>query len=324
MRMHHAVDGTDLSIITDEPKDFHGEATGPNPMQCFMTAVQGCDWEEACLIATDEMKIEGFSDPDVIAMSRVEALVNLDGFMGCQQESMDATDIMRYFSIQNNFKTNVPKATLEKLRQQVIKRCPMHRLLSDGGVEIQENYAVGDSLPAPTEAPTQASEGASMAFQLAIVSECGPLYQMVSTMVDKDSGEGTTDKCMRFQVAEPVEDGGTGKGANPMHHLMAGLTGCMNNLSTVIALEMDIAVKDWAQTTWTSTMEINLDGYMGVTNNAMKASDIYRSMTVNAVFTGPVTQEQVDTIKAKTLTRCPITRIFESAGVHVIGSWTKQ
>merc|ERR1719409_2706383 len=129
------------------------------------------------------------------------------------------------------------------------------------GCRVDVQYSAGtDQFPGPKAPPKDAAKGATVREKMGVLSVGGPEYHMNAVRTDHDAADRRPGMC--FVVAEPQEDGGTGKGANPMHHLMAALTGCLHEQSIVVAEEL--GVKDWGHIVWSTSFDVNLDGYLGV------------------------------------------------------------
>lgn len=118
-----------------------------------------------------------------------------------------------------------------------------------------------------------------------------------------------------FSVDEPIEDGGTNTGPNPMHHFVASLAGCQNEQAQVVAEELgfemngvDIKVE----------VELNLDGFMGV---AEDSSGCFQRVGFNACVSG-ISAEQAAELGKRVDARCPVLSLLRSAGVRIQTAWT--
>ncbi len=120
-------------------------------------------------------------------------------------------------------------------------------------------------------------------------------------------------------LAEPVEDGGSGKGPNPMEALISSFAICEFEQSLVIAKEK--GVKNWVLDMDASLL-VNLDGYMNK-SPGMHAKDVFVKMKHDATITTEADQATIDKIFEETVTRCPLTRLFSDAGAGLEGKWTK-
>ena len=64
----------------------------------------------------------------------------------------------------------------------------------------------------------------------------------------------------KVQVDEPVEDGGSNSGPNPMQYFASSLASCQNEQAQVVAEELSL---DISKIEITLEIDLNLDGFMG-------------------------------------------------------------
>jgi uncharacterized OsmC-like protein len=124
-----------------------------------------------------------------------------------------------------------------------------------------------------------------------------------------------TGTAWKFQVDEPVEDGGSDSGPNPMHHFVASLAGCQNEQAQVVAEEMGIVAD---QIEFSIEVELNLDGFMGITNDS---TGCFRQVRCNAVIQG-VEAAQAAALGARVDQRGPILSLLRSGGAEIHTNWT--
>ncbi|MFB0926125.1 MAG: OsmC family protein, partial [Vicingaceae bacterium] len=74
-----------------------------------------------------------------------------------------------------------------------------------------------------------------------------------------------TDTEFTLQLDEPVEEGGTNSGANPMQYFAASLAGCQNEQAQVVAEELAVKLSKI-----NIDLEIDLDlaGFMGTSDHS--------------------------------------------------------
>ena len=123
-----------------------------------------------------------------------------------------------------------------------------------------------------------------------------------------------TGTAWKIQVDEPVEDGGGDSGPNPMQHFAASLAGCQNEQAQVVASEMGLVAD---QIEITIEIELNLDGFMGVTNDS---TGCFRQVRFNAVVYG-VEAAQVAALGERVDRRCPILSLLRSGGAEIQSNW---
>lgn len=119
------------------------------------------------------------------------------------------------------------------------------------------------------------------------------------------------------QVDEPVEDGGSNSGPNPMQYFAASLASCQNEQAQVVTEELSL---DISKIEITLEIDLNLDGFMGVTDHS---KDCFKRASLSAIVHGELTSEQVSQLGEKVDNRCPILSLLRSSGCVIISSWTK-
>ena len=125
-----------------------------------------------------------------------------------------------------------------------------------------------------------------------------------------------TDTEWTLQMDEPVEDGGSNTGANPMQYFIASIAGCQNEQAQVVAEELSLNI-----TAIDLSLEIDLDlaGFMGHTEHS---DGSYKEIRLQAVVQGNATEAQVQELGARVDKRCPILGLLRSSGCKISSSWS--
>jgi uncharacterized OsmC-like protein len=238
---------------------------------------------------------------------RCDIDVDLAGYLGNHAEPMDAKDIFKrvFITAQPIGNTEVTDAQLEQLRTAVEATCPVFLLFKSAGVAIHNQWvAAGELLP--TNPPMAAGD---------------TMERMGVSVLSRGFHSDVTASGHLVTLAEPVEDGGSGKGPNPMEALITAVAVCQLEQSLVIANEMSLG--SWVVDA-DAAFVINLDGYLNLPHaQNMQAHDVFRSVKVDATVTADVDQDTVDRVLLQTLARCPLVRLLESAKVKVESKWSK-
>jgi uncharacterized OsmC-like protein len=127
-----------------------------------------------------------------------------------------------------------------------------------------------------------------------------------------------TDTEWTLQLDEPVEDGGSNTGANPMQYFTASLAGCQNEQAQVVAEELSINIEEIDLNV---EVDLDLSGFMGTADHS---NGSYKSVRLNAVLHGDLTDEQAKTVGQKVDARCPILALLRSSGCKIESSWSKK
>ena len=127
-----------------------------------------------------------------------------------------------------------------------------------------------------------------------------------------------TDTEWTIKTDEPVEDGGSNTGPNPMQLFIASLAGCQNEQAQVVADELSLNI-----TEIDIKVEIDLDlsGFMGDSDNS---NGSYKNVRLNASVVGEATDEQVKTLGQKVDDRCPILGLLRTSGCNIQSDWKKK
>jgi uncharacterized OsmC-like protein len=127
-----------------------------------------------------------------------------------------------------------------------------------------------------------------------------------------------TDTKWTLQLDEPVEDGGSNSGANPMQYFTASLAGCQNEQAQVVAEELSLSIE---QININIEIDLDLSGFMGMSDHS-KGS--YKSVRLDAVVTGDATDEEVKRMGEKVDARCPILALLRTSGCAIESNWSKK
>ena len=125
-----------------------------------------------------------------------------------------------------------------------------------------------------------------------------------------------TDTDWTIQLDEPVEEGGSNSGPNPMQFFAASLAGCQNEQAQVVAEELGVVVEKID-----ISLEIDLDlaGFMGTADHS---NDSYKEVRLDAIVTGNISKELVQKLGEKVDERCPILGLLRNSGCKIISSWS--
>jgi putative redox protein len=120
-----------------------------------------------------------------------------------------------------------------------------------------------------------------------------------------------------IQSDEPVDEGGTNTGPNPMQYFAASLAGCQNEQAQVVAEEMELAID-----AMDISLEIELDlaGFMGM---AEHSNDSYKKVQLTHTVGGSITAEQIGEMGVAVDSRCPILGLLRNSGCEIVSTWAK-
>ena len=121
-----------------------------------------------------------------------------------------------------------------------------------------------------------------------------------------------------LKVDEPVEDGGSNTGPNPMQYFIASLVSCQNEQSQVVAEELSLNI---SQVDIMAEIDLDLSGFMGVSDNS---NGSYKNVRLEAVVTGEATDEQVKVLGQKVDNRCPVLALLRTSGCTINSTWSKK
>jgi putative redox protein len=127
-----------------------------------------------------------------------------------------------------------------------------------------------------------------------------------------------TDTEWTIKTDEPVEDGGSNTGPNPMQLFIASLAGCQNEQAQVVADELSLSI---TQVDIKLEIDLDLSGFMGTSDNS---NGSYKNLRLEASVLGDVTNEQVKNLGQKVDDRCPILALLRTSGCEIESSWRKR
>ena len=127
-----------------------------------------------------------------------------------------------------------------------------------------------------------------------------------------------TDTEWTITSDEPVDDGGSNSGPNPMQLFIASLTGCQNEQAQVVAEELSLNI---SQIDINAEIDLDLSGFMGMSDNS---NGSYKEVRLKAVVSGNATDAQIKTLGLKVDERCPILGLLRSSGCKITSSWSKS
>jgi len=121
-----------------------------------------------------------------------------------------------------------------------------------------------------------------------------------------------------LKLDEPIEDGGSNTGPNPMQFFIASLAGCQNEQAQVVAGEFNWEIK---QIDIEIEIDLDLSGFMGESDNSIGS---YKHVRLKASVSGELTDENVKIMGNKVDARCPILSLLRSSGCKIESNWTKK
>ena len=127
-----------------------------------------------------------------------------------------------------------------------------------------------------------------------------------------------TDTEWTITSDEPVEDGGSNSGPNPMQLFIASLAGCQNEQAQVVAEELSLSI---SQIDINVEIDLDLSGFMGMSDNS---NGSYKEVRLEALVSGNITDAQVQTLGLKVDDRCPILGLLRTSGCTIKSTWSKS
>ena len=126
-----------------------------------------------------------------------------------------------------------------------------------------------------------------------------------------------TDTEWTLQLDEPVDDGGSNSGPNPMQYFVASLAGCQNEQAQVVADERSLSIE---QIDIKVEIDLDLSGFMGESESS---DGSYKNVRLDATVQGEVTDDQVKSLGQKVDARCPILALLRTSGCQIESIWSK-
>jgi uncharacterized OsmC-like protein len=121
-----------------------------------------------------------------------------------------------------------------------------------------------------------------------------------------------------LKTDEPIEEGGSNTGPNPMQLFIASLAGCQNEQAQVVAEELSL---NMTQIDIKVEIDLDLSGFMGMSDHS---NGCYKSVRLDASVTGDLSDEHVKTLGQKVDDRCPILALLRTSGCQIESSWSKR
>lgn len=121
-----------------------------------------------------------------------------------------------------------------------------------------------------------------------------------------------------LKVDEPIEDGGSNTGPNPMQYFIASLTSCQNEQSQVVAEELSLNI---SQVDIKAEIDLDLSGFMGMSDTS---NGSYKNVRLDAVVSGEITTDQVKNLGQIVDERCPILALLRTSGCSINSNWNKK
>jgi len=121
-----------------------------------------------------------------------------------------------------------------------------------------------------------------------------------------------------LQLDEPLEDGGSNSGPNPMQYFTASLAGCQNEQAQVVAEELSLKIE---QINFDIEVDLDLAGFMGTADHS---NGSYKNVRMNALVQGDATVEQIKTLGQKVDDRCPILALLRTSDCKIESTWSKK
>ena len=127
-----------------------------------------------------------------------------------------------------------------------------------------------------------------------------------------------TDTEWTLQTDEPVEDGGSNTGPNPMQLFIASLAGCQNEQAQVVAEELSVTI---TQIDIHVEIDLDLAGFMGESDTS---NGSYKNVRLEAVVSGEATDKEIKALGQKVDDRCPILGLLRTSGCKIESAWSKK
>jgi len=127
-----------------------------------------------------------------------------------------------------------------------------------------------------------------------------------------------TDTEWTLKIDEPIEDDGSNTGPNPMQYFIASLAGCQNEQAQVVAGELSLNI---SEINIDVEIDLDLSGFMGMSDHS---NGSYKSVRLDAVVSGKLTNEEVKILGQKVDNRCPILGLLRSSGCDIKSNWNKK
>lgn len=121
-----------------------------------------------------------------------------------------------------------------------------------------------------------------------------------------------------LQLDEPIDDGGSNSGPNPMQYFIAALAGCQNEQAQVVAEELGLSIE---QINIDVEIDLDLSGFMGTSDHS---NGSYKNVRLKTTVVGEATDEQVKSMGQKVDNRCPILALLRTSNCKIESNWSKK
>ncbi len=142
-------------------------------------------------------------------------------------------------------------------------------------------------------------------------------FKAEATGIKKASKVSISETDWQLQVDEPIEDGGTNQGPNPMQYFVASLVGCQSEQAEVIATELNLTIE---RIEIEVEVDLDLSGFMGEMDNS---DGSYKEVRLDAKVFGEVAEEKIKELGEKVDARCPILGLLRASGCRIVSHWRK-
>lgn len=119
----------------------------------------------------------------------------------------------------------------------------------------------------------------------------------------------------KIQADEPIDDGGSNSGPNPMQYFVTSLASCQNEQAQVVAEELSITIE---KIEISLAVDLNLDGFMGIDSDS---NNCFKKANISAIVYGDLNSEQITELGNRVDNRCPILSLLRSSGCKIESSW---
>lgn len=119
-----------------------------------------------------------------------------------------------------------------------------------------------------------------------------------------------------FIIDEPRALGGHDEGANPVEHILAGLTGCVSVMIAIIAKEQSFT---YTNASFDASGTLDVRGLMGTAD----VTPNFQTVTLHVTLETEETDERLRALEEAVESRCPVMTMLRDSGVRIDGAWTR-
>lgn len=142
-------------------------------------------------------------------------------------------------------------------------------------------------------------------------------FKAEATGIKKASKVSIVETDWQLHVDEPVEDGGSNQGPNPMQYFVASLVGCQSEQAHVVATELNLTVE---RIEIKVDVDLDLSGFMGAADNS---NGSYKEVRLDTAVYGDVAEDMIKELGDKVDNRCPILGLLRTSGCKIVSHWRK-